>query len=402
MHVNVNYQHLRFVIAVVDRVTRKQHTLSKTALHVSAYYDKLGVIVSSDGPTPHIPDPVLVKIDPEVAEFVLDVGSPHRARVDSEILDESGRLVWPAKGQTNLVEVIPVTSGSDPSCWMDWSSRVKSRVVDMLNEFKTDNIIVDEELWNDVCNKLQELNLGNVRPLLKSEHAKIILRGPCAEVENTMTRLTGVVRDLEAEAERARQIVTKPVKLGDEKFKLLYLCNIKEELDIRWQVDVRIIPSDNPHEIIFEGMRSEIAEAQLDMYKRFENLVKRDWEFSPNKVRFVRYVHDKVHEILTSRKIHAATAIEGNKVIITGASDQDVRRAYHFIQNDISETFIPLKNQPTVNVLQTPKGKKCLADINGNKVVLAAVNPDKGHIEITGFKADVQQASNKIQEFYSN
>ena len=398
-HIDLIYQHYFFVIAVVDRVIRKQHTLSKTTLHVSPYFDKLGVIVSSDGPTPHIPDPVVVKIDPQVAEFVLDAGSPHRARVDSEILDESGRLVWPAKGQPNLVEVIPVTSGCDPSCWMDWSSRIKSRVVDMLNEFKTDNIIVDEDLWNDVCNKLQELNLGNVRPLLKSEHATIILRGPCAEVENTMTRLTGVVRDLEAEAERARQIVRKPVTLGDEKFKLLFLCNIKEELDNRWQVDVRIILSDNPHEIIFEGMRSEIAEAQLDMYNRFEKLVKHDWEFSPNKVRFVRHVHDKVHEILTSRKIHAATDIERNKVTITGASDQDMRRAYHFIQNDISETSIPFKNQATVNVLQTPKGKKCLTDVNGQKVVLAAVNPDKSCIEITGFKADVLQASNKIQEF---
>ncbi|XP_072026437.1 protein mono-ADP-ribosyltransferase PARP14-like [Amphiura filiformis] len=384
---------------VVDRVTSKQHSLSKTSLHVSIYFDKLGVIVSSDGPTPHIPDSVILQIDPEIAEFVLDKSGQHRLRVDSEILNENGRIIWPSKGRVDNVEIVPIKSASDPSSWIQWPARVSARLVEICKEFKSDNIIVEEDIWNEVCDKLKDLNLGNVRPLLKTEQATINLRGPCAEVENTMTQLNIVVRDLEVAAERAKQVTRKQVQLADDKFQFLFLCNIKEELDKKWQLDVRITPSTSTCEIIFEGMRSEVAEAQLDMYTRLENLAKYDFECSPNKVRFLRHVQDKIHETLKTRGIHAATAIDGNKVTIIGAKDQDTRRAYQFIKSDIIELSIPLQNQATINVLLTQKGITLFEEVNRNKVTLAAVNPTKKCIDISGFKLDVKQASDKIQEF---
>ncbi|XP_072024930.1 protein mono-ADP-ribosyltransferase PARP14-like [Amphiura filiformis] len=383
---------------VVKRVTGRKHKLEGFSLKVKPFYDFLGAEVSSDGPTPRVPKPVVVDVDPFIAEYIFKE-SQIQSHFQQEMQKVATKIEWPHEQNKNSIHLLPDTTlNKDPLLWKSWKENAITQVKGFFDQYETREIRVNQSFWNEICKNLTKRNLQFVRPILRSNEGVIILQGKTEDVKSAETDIMNHIEVLEEEAERERQTVTEQITFNAENFKLLLLCRIKEEIEQRWaNVKFTLNPSSNVIEC--EGMQSEVLKAQVEISNKLHNLSTRSIDVSTCKSRFVNLVEDKIHEIFNSRNIHAALRSDGCRITVTGKTDTDRDRAIKYIETEIVEKRVNIEYKSTVHILQAAKGQNQFREINSQKAVHVALNSNNTHVDITGFITDVDTAVRAVEEF---
>ncbi|XP_072024928.1 protein mono-ADP-ribosyltransferase PARP14-like [Amphiura filiformis] len=383
---------------VVERVTKRRHTLEGFQLKVTPFYDFLGAEVSADGPTPRIPKPEVLDVDPLIAEYIFNE-SQIQSHLHQEMRKVVTKIEWPHEQNNDKIQLLPDTTlNKDPVLWKSWKESAITQANTFFDQYETREVLVNRSFWNEICQTLTQRNLQLVRPILRSNEGVIVLQGKSEDVKSAETDIMNHVEALEEAAERERQTVTEQIPFNSENFKLLLLCRIKEEIEQRWaNVKFTLLPSSNMIEC--EGMQSEVLKAQFEICNKLNNLSKRSIDVSLCKSRFVNLVEDKIHEIFNSRNIHAACRSEGCKITVTGKTDADRDRAIKCIETEIVGKSVKIENEPTLLVLQSAKGQDQIREINSRKAVLVALNSNNTHVDITGFVTDVKTAVHTVEEF---
>ena len=397
---NIPYSSYAFlfllILIVVERVVAKQHTLSGSKVSVSEYFDCLGTSVAKDGSTTPYPRPFVVTLDSNLAEYLLDSGSPHRSRVESHLAQDAASINWPFNGKSDLIEITPIQD--QKGNWRDWKSRVEKRVKDLFEGFMVEEFMVPKPFWNEIKDGLETHDLQHIHPQYHRDKSIIVLRGSISDVKDHRGRLQSLVDSLQTEADRQKRSIKKSVRLNNEKFRLFFVCHIKDNISSIWQ-DVHISADSQTHQIIFEGLKDDVSGAQAELYTQLEVLVQQSFRVSFTKAKFVEFVLDKLHEIFNSRNIQAACKVDGQEVTVVGASDQDVKRAKSFLKSDLAEDSISFQD---VGIVQSEVCMDLLEDIKRGKNVLTSVDQGGKCIEVCGFKPDVEKCSSRLRSYVTD
>ncbi|XP_072026034.1 protein mono-ADP-ribosyltransferase PARP14-like [Amphiura filiformis] len=380
---------------VVNRVIQRKHSLSKTSVTVSKYLECLGSETSSEGPTSPLPKDHVMQLDPYLAAYLFEDGSPHKPNIERDMKKESAMIIWPADDKRGAIRIRPVQQKGISVEWRHWKDHVSQRLGDIFSEFVIEEISVSEPFWDEVCKKLDSSQYDEIHPLYSTERKTILLRGPLAQVKRCKSEMQTTEKDLQKAVELEKQRVKKTMKTSPERFKLFFLCQIKDNISKKWQ-NVIISADSKSHEIFIEGLKADVAEVQADIYARFDLLTRQNIRASPSRVEFIKHEEDKLHEIFSSRNINAACQITRQEAEVVGASAQDVERAMAFIKDELSEDSIPFQD---VEIFQSQKGSALLDDVNKGKSVLATVNQMGKCVDLSGFKSHVEKEATRIRVF---
>ncbi len=382
----------------MDRVLRKTHTLEGFDLKVAPYYDFLGTKISNDGPTPRVPQPVIVDVDPIIADYIFNENDVE-SRLRRKMKKVASKIEWPYDQNENKIKLCPNDTGDkDSGFWTSWKENAVHQLTDFFDQYSTRKIKVDHSFWDDICDHLKQHSSKSVRPILRSNEGVIVLNGESREIGRLETVIKARLDELEEAAERERQTVTQQFNFNSENFKLFDLCRIKEEIEQRW-TNVNFTLNQSSMTVECKGMQSEVLQAQVDIANKLNNLSKRSIDVSRSKSNFVSLTEDKIHEIFNARNIQAACSSDGPRITVTGKTDTDRDRALRYIETDLVEKQVAIENETTLTILQESKGRDLFDRLNGRKSVLVSLNASNSHVEITGFETDVNTAVRVVEDF---
>ena len=391
-HTHDCFQHF---ISVVDRVVQRKHTLSKTQITVSKYFECLGTVISVEGPTPHLPREYVLQVDRYLATYILENGSPHKPKIERAIAKEGGMIIWPVDGKEDTVKVQPNPDKGTVVDWRNWKDRTSQMLTSTFNEFMTSEVFVKQPFWDEVCKRVETLTTDKMHPIYATDGNTILLRGSKEDVTRCQAELQLIQEDLQKTAELEKQRIKKGMKVFPEKLKVFILCGIKESVSQKFPA-LNISIDSKSHQIVLDGLKGDVSEAQADIYTQFDALNKQNSRTSPSRAKFILHVEDKIHEIYSSRSIRAACQVNGQEVTVVGATAQDVKRAATYIRDDLVEDAISFQDE---GIFQTEKGADLLETINKGKSVLATHNETNHQVDICGFKSDVEKHVAQIREF---
>ena len=187
------------------------------------------------------------------------------------------------------------------------------------------------------------------------------------------------INELPAKADPEEEQAKQEIAWNSKKLQLFTLCGIKEQIEHSYP-NLNIITgtessSQGKTGLILEGTKKDVDEAELSMRRQMDSLDRSKFKAGSIKVRFVQHVCDKILEILGSQNIQAVCrGSDDGKIIIYGATKNDVSQAKAYIDNDIEEDVILIKGQSALAGLQGQKGTRLLEGINRQKFVMAHIN----------------------------
>ena len=190
------------------------------------------------------------------------------------------------------------------------------------------------------------------------------------------------INELPAKADPEEEQAKQEIAWNSKKLQLFTLCGIKEQIEQSYP-NLNITTgssSQGKTGLILEGTKKDAQEAELSMRRQMDSLDRSEFKAGSIKVRFVQDVPDKIHEILGSQNIQAVCrGSDDGKIIIYGATKNDVSQAKAYIDNDIDEDVILIKGQSAIAVLQGQKGTRLLDGIKKQKFVMAHINNQGQH-----------------------
>ena len=359
---------------VLDVLKKGPHKLGGVELSVEAYYDCLGRMSTVDAPTPHIPKPVTVQLQEPILKFIFGKGKNTKKKLIKELTKVKANLQWPDGFQTTQARLEPLLEDSQcQSSWINWSQNATEVLTDFLKGCKSVTIPIPHSLWNDATAKLNETD---TKCSVDCNNHEVILVGEHQDVDSKEDNIKKIIQKLKDQADFEAQQAKQDINWNAEKLQLFTLCGIKQKVQQTYpDLKITVHSSYGKMGLTLEGTRKTIREVELSMLRQMCSLDHREFKAGSIKVRFVQHVPDKIHEILGSQNIQAACrGSDDGKIIIYGATKNDVSQAKAYIDNNIDEDVILIKGQSAIAVLQGQKGTRLLDGINKQKFVMANIN----------------------------
>ncbi|XP_072026036.1 protein mono-ADP-ribosyltransferase PARP14-like [Amphiura filiformis] len=381
---------------IVNRVTSRTHNLSGQRLTVTAHYECLGTVVSTEGPVPVVPKPMQHPVSQELMKHITEKQTSLFA---DEMKKYNAEVSWPCNGDRSKALIKPLPSGSDDrSVWKQWKPNVTSQFALFLERFKEDSIIVPKNIWADLSDLLPELELGNVDVDEIGNKSTLRVIGMTLDVSKAKEIIDKNIEELKAKADREANTIEKTHKLAPLKMKIFMMFAIKDELGQQFR-DVHIITKDDKNEIVFKGVRGDVSETVVAMYQVFETLGTRTFKAGQNVTEFVSKFCDVVNGVLTSQNVEAVCDVEDGKVTVYGRDRSHTDRALGILQKDIIFKTMPISSDYTMKVLQSKKGADAINAINDGAEVIVRLESSNRQVLVTGLSEKVEDAIIQIGQF---
>ncbi|XP_038071238.1 protein mono-ADP-ribosyltransferase PARP14-like [Patiria miniata] len=382
---------------------RSPHKIGDTELLVEEYHECLGRLSPVDVPTPHVPKPVIVQVQEPIMEFIFGKGQHTKTKLIQKIRNAKAILKWPDGDDKTSARLEPLLEDRQgQSSWLQWSETASRVVTDFLNRCKSSRIAVPPPFWKDVIDSIDQLSTKSFSIQPDASTHVVTLTGEQQDVDKGCNDIDRIIEKSRAKAEYEAQHKEEGITLTEEKSQFFIMCGIKDNIEKDFpNLKITVISLQDKIKLIFEGSREIVQEAELSMRRQMDSLERVELKTGRNKVRFVQNVTDKIHEILRSQSIRAAcNGSDDGKIVISGASKKDTVQAKAYIDQEIREVDIAIKDQAAMDVLQSPNGQRLLEEINRQKSVMVAISNYGGNIvEFAGFKDNLGATKQKVMDF---
>ncbi|XP_038071240.1 protein mono-ADP-ribosyltransferase PARP14-like [Patiria miniata] len=375
-----------------------------TELFVEEYHECLGRLSPLDVPyTPYVPKPVTVQVQEPIMEFIFGKGQHTKKTLIQKLRDAKAILKWPDGDDKTTARLEPLLEdGQRQPSWLKWSETATQVLTEFLNRCKSSRIVVPPPFWKDVIDKINQLNTQSFSIQLIASNHSLTLVGEQQFVDKGCTDINRIIKELKAKAEYEAEETKEDILLTEEKSQPFIIFGIKNVIENDFpNLKITVMSLQDKIKLTFEGSRKIVWDAELSMRRKMDNLEKVELKTGCNKVKFVRNVIDKIHEILWSQGIRAACkGSDDGKIIISGATKKDTTEAKAYFSREIEEDVIPIRGQAAMDVLQNQTGRRLLDAINKQKFVMAAISNKGGNIvELAGFKTNLGETKHKIIDF---
>ncbi|XP_022091702.1 uncharacterized protein LOC110979878 [Acanthaster planci] len=389
--------------AVGDVLSKKgPHKVGGVKLSVEEYNECLGRISPLDVPTPHIPKPFTVQVPQPVMEFIFGQKGQHtRKTLVQKLSDVKATLKWPYSDDKTVARLEPLPEdGQRQSSWLKWPEIAAEVLADFLKKLKSTGIPVPPPLWKDTIAKIDQLDIEGCTLEPDSSGHVIHLVGQQQNVDKGVNGIDLIIKELIKKAKFEAQQTKQEINLTGEKFQTFVICSIKDKIEDAFpNLNITVTPLQDNTRLIFEGTRKNVEGAELLMRREMDSLERVEFKAS-KKVQFVQKFSDKIQEILGSRGIRAACkGSDDGKIIISGATREDAIQAKAFIDQEIEETGISIKNQGELAVLKSQAGRDILDEINQKKLAVVNINQPEDKLELAGFKTNLEEMKQRILAF---
>ncbi|XP_038071234.1 uncharacterized protein LOC119740105 [Patiria miniata] len=381
---------------------RGAHKVGGTELLVEEYHECLGRLSPLDAPTPHVPKPVTVQVQEPIMEFIFGKGQHTKKTLTQKLRDAKAILKWPDGDDKTTASLEPLLEdGQRQPSWLKWSETATQVLTDFLNRCKSSRIAVPPRFWKDVIEIIDKFDTKSFSIQLDASTHLVTLVGEQQDVDNGRSDIKGVIEELRAKAENEDQQIKVDILLTDEKSQPFIKCGIKDQTEKDFpNLRITVIPLQDEVTLIFEGSSKIVQEAELSMRRQMDSLEKVEIKIGRNKVKFVQNHTDKIHEILGSQGIRAAcNGSDDGKIIILGATKKDMVQAKAYINQEIEEDVIPIKDQTVLSVLKSQEGRDLLDEANQQKFTVVNISEREDMVELAGFKTSLVEVKQNIQAF---
>ncbi|XP_070539471.1 protein mono-ADP-ribosyltransferase PARP14-like [Ptychodera flava] len=249
---------------VLESVLSRQHTLSKKSIQVQPYYECLGEVVSRDEPPARIPDPMTLK-GPQfsVLSYIMS-----KQELLSELKQTLSKVYaqheWPAEGKDNAILLIPNFPKNVENQFQKckaWPKEVETALTTYLKNFKCIDIPVLEGIWLQVISQKDGWATGDVDVVEDQDSSQLFISGRTNSVEQVEDRVKRVIKDIEEQMQKAKQMIKDTSKLNGTKIKQLMMCSFAKMVMHKFpDVTVKLTPKHN--QVTFEGLPNDVTSAK--------------------------------------------------------------------------------------------------------------------------------------------
>ncbi|XP_022096545.1 poly [ADP-ribose] polymerase 14-like isoform X2 [Acanthaster planci] len=392
---------------VGEVLSRKEpHKVSNTLLTVEEYHDCLGRLTSLDAPTPHIPKPISVMVPINIMEFIYRKGQETKKKLVEELRKVNASLTWPDGDKKMAARLEPlVGDGQPPSVWINWSQLCREALASFLDGCMSKTVPVPTLLWKEATAKLAKISTSQTcSVVLDSPTHSVRLVGEKRGVDEVVTDIKQVIKELQAKAYRDAQQTKQEIGLTVHKVKLLVQCGVRQRMEQRFpDLKITVKSTQGKEAITLEGKNKNVKEANLLMQKWMNELSSVEFKTGKTKTEFVRNVNDKVHEIWRKQRISAACDIsEDKKITVYGATREDTHQAKKFIEDRIQDDTISINGRAVAVALKCQSGLQLIDGINQKKLAVVNVNYESGCLELAGFRNELKETKQCILSFFKD
>ncbi|XP_072025000.1 protein mono-ADP-ribosyltransferase PARP14-like [Amphiura filiformis] len=382
--------------STISRVLSRHHKLAGHSLTVTAHYECLGTSISTDGPVPVVPNPIIQTVDPVIMEFIM---SKHASTLEGEMGKHNTEVTWPVNTDKSKVTLKPVaTDKNDPGIWKKWKETSKMCLLGFLQRFSKDSVQVPVSIWGDLSEAFPTIDVGNVDVVQQDERRTVIIVGGSSDVEKAKADVLKAVSELKMKAERDAQTIERKLKLGRLKMKLCSKFGIWTELQEMFpDVDISVLPESN--ELVFKGIRGDISEAQVTMYGEFESLEEAIFNTNQHVGEFVDRFCDFINEMLSKTGLKSLCDVEEGKITIYSKTTPNVQNAMDFLNAEVISNQMPIDQEQTMKVLQSKKGSDQINSINDEQIVIMRLDLTNRAVRVTGTKDTIDAAVADLGKF---
>ncbi|XP_038071235.1 uncharacterized protein LOC119740106 [Patiria miniata] len=389
---------------VIGNVLSKRgtHKVADTELLVEEYHERLGRLSPLDVPTPHVPKPVTVQVQEPIMEFIFGKGQHTKKALIQKLRDAKAILKWPDGDDKTTARLEPLLEdGQRQSSWLKWSEIATQVLTDFLNRCKSSRIAVPPPFWKNVIDRINQLGTYSFSIQPDAHTHLVTLVGEQQDVDKGRSDIAGVIEKLRAKAEYEAEQTKEDITFTEEKSKPFIICGIKDKIEKDFpNMTITVFSLQDKIRLVLEGSRKTVQEAELSMWRQMDSLEKVEHKTGRNKVKFVQNHTDKIHEILCSQGIRAAcNGSDDVKIVISGATKKDTVQAKAYIDQEIEENVIPIKDQTVLSVLKSKEGRDLLDEIHKQRFTVVNINETEGVVQLAGFKTSLEEVKQSILEF---
>ncbi|XP_077869474.1 LOW QUALITY PROTEIN: protein mono-ADP-ribosyltransferase PARP14-like [Saccoglossus kowalevskii] len=399
---NVNFsKYLLFYLSytVVNSVISRRHVINKVQLDVQPYHECLGFTVSSDGPTPRIPQPFTYTVNSDIIGFIMNNNQEEFEHLHQHLYVQ---VEWPHLDKSDVVLLKPNLSQDTKNLHQitkTWVNDVKSGLDKYLHSFKAVQIAVMEGIWLQVVGQLKGWSQNKDVHIIMDQSTSIInLTGKSDNVHKLESRIKSVIKDIEDEMQKAKERTSETVKINSIQARQLLMCKFSKVVQDKYpDVDVKINPKT---EILsLKGLPHDILNTRVMMYEYLKDIP--IIKMKPPTMSLLQYlkiseVSKRLHAEFSSAKIQAFIVLQDDEIVCSATDKVGIYKAVEIIQTSIKELRIDIKPQ-SMAALQKQEWRTMASGLEERQTVRISHEPNS--VLIIGFETEANMVKGELQEF---
>ncbi|XP_070540783.1 protein mono-ADP-ribosyltransferase PARP14-like [Ptychodera flava] len=359
-----------------------------------------------DEPPARIPDPIILK-GPQfsVLSYIMS-----KDKLLSELNQTLSKVYaqyeWPVEGKDNVILLIPNFPKNVDNQFQKckaWPKEVETALTTFLKNFKCIDIPVEEGIWLQVISQKDGWATSDVDVVEDLDSSQLFISGRTDSVEQVEDRVKRVIKDIEEQMQKAKQMIKDNAKLNGAKVKQLLMCSFARTVMQKFpDVDVKVTSKNN--QVTFEGLPNDVTSAKCEMYETLNNMPKlRIKPKTQSQLHFLQQASasQKIYDMFKERKVQAVYFIENDEVVLSAMKEDVLKQACEILKRSIIEKKIVLKPR-SLAAIQKQEWSLLVQTLQDEHTLTVAIPRHNQHaVFVTGLETSVKSVIPQLQNYIS-
>ena len=394
---------------MVDQILgySKGHKLDGAELNVSIYHECLGVGGGVCDPTWFkMPIPLQVKnLDKYKLDFIKMTPKTQEALLKQMDLCHT-ELIW-VEGDDTAVKLKCTLTTEVPHARQlshTWTANAEKALKDYLNLLEVEKIEVLKDIWDEVTKGIDTKHSDGAAIFPFKELSLIVVVGYAKFGKSMAEKVKSVMKNVEEEFERKKQIVCEIKKVKSLQLRLLLASGFQRQMMEKFPgltVNIKLQKA----EISFQGIVGDVKKAQVEMYELLQNTSRSKLStLSKGQMQLVdkKGVREHIVKKLKNKSLVGVWETVSTDVIILAFNDSDAVAVAQIIKSSVVENIQPLFPESII-LLQSDKWSKLTAGLLENHGELLQIMPAPENRAVAIITTDniIAAAAEEVSKFFS-
>ena len=397
----------------MKKIVEKDHFLGGETLHVERYYPFMGTVEPPDSKTSRFSTSEIpvseqtyfrMGVDVDTIEFVMDKCN-QGLELKGRLFRERAQINWTNRDGYVLVKYNRSGQQQDDEFDEDaWEKRCREIITEVLDRFTMKEIPVEKEIWEEVINKLPELELlfpSFSAQVKKSEDLKelklICLKKDLPGFEEKLLNRLKEIKRIELEKTLEHKTLTNR---PNEILRLLQIVDIQDFLRNDVHEDVQASIDLSKKSIFLKTPEGQMSSAVAYLDKRVEEIEQNSWPCPPEIIEILKTKigKRKLNAELKEANISCGFNIDekNNRILLLGRSPSDTEKARKLAETVLITVKICIKDSDN-DLLLSDEWKQLYSDFEKRLKIRCQRRLTEFHV--IGLKKDVDEAVKEMRKF---
>ncbi|KAH0621327.1 hypothetical protein JD844_022484 [Phrynosoma platyrhinos] len=385
----------------VSTILKQKHYFNSEPVLVYPYYESLGTpLFGKERPQIKMPDMSRMSLDPYHWNFL---------QQNEYLLQEIGRemagcyceIEWPARDCSCpeiIMHPLPALFKQKRSLIKTWNEDVSTRLTLILSKQKVVKCKTDAVVWEAIRNNI--IKKADILILPDIPKGIIALVGTVEAVDCAEQELTLLIANAVRKIERERQTIEKNVSVDVGKYTILRKAGLEERIHLEYP-DLYIAYDTSKECVILRGVAAEVFKIKSDILESLSSMIQKPVDVHPYVFLFLQHVSNELLSRLLfwDKNINALYELAGEKILLMGATSQDLLSAEEEIKRDLTYKCIALEDKLVIKMKEWKEMTQSLYkeyNCSNDNIIIHEL---EDQVVIVGYFKAVVDANQKLSDF---